>query len=167
MQSTDDVVDATHIVGFESTLGHVCKGRFQGGGRFAHETVSVRDLLQLKPAELFHFHAYLERQPPSNGFIEQCRYSTLPSPGYSMWIPWNGGWIPWNGGWIPYFWWMDSMEWGMDSIPFPGGFHTFSRWIPYLFQVDSIPFPGGFHTFFRWIPYYFHMESRWNKFLAS
>ena len=71
--------------------------------------------------------------------------STLPSPGYSMWNPWNGGWIPWNGGWIPYFWWMDSMEWGMDSIPFPGGFHTFSRWIPY----------------------YFHMESRWNKFLAS
>ena len=50
-------------------------------------------------------------------------FSTLPSPGYSMWNPWNGGWnpwnggwIPWNGGWIPYFWWMDSMEWWMDFM---------------------------------------------------
>ena len=30
------------------------------------------------------------------------RDSTLPSPGYSMWNPWNGGWNPWNGGWIPW-----------------------------------------------------------------
>ena len=35
-------------------------------------------------------------------------------------------------------WWMDSMEWWMDSIYFPDGFHAFSRWIPYLFQLDSI-----------------------------
>ena len=40
-------------------------------------------------------------------------------------------------------WGMDSMEWGMDSIPFPGGFHTFSRWIPYFFQMDSILLPYG------------------------
>ena len=86
-----------------------------------------------------------------------------------MWNPWKGGWtadIPWNGG-------MDSMEWGMDSIllvdgfhgmgdgfhgmgdGFHGmgdGFHTFSRWIPYLFQMDSIPFPDGFHTISIWNP---------------
>ena len=41
--------------------------------------------------------------------------STLPSPGYSMWNPWNGGWIPWNGGWIP---------WNGGWIPWNGG------WIP-------------------------------------
>jgi len=36
--------------------------------------------------------------------------STLPSPGYSIWNPWNGGWRL-----------MDSMEWLME---FPDGFHT-------------------------------------------
>ena len=70
--------------------------------------------------------------------------STLLSPGYSMWNPWNGGWtaeIPDGfhgmvdefytfGRWILYFWWMDSMEWGIDSIPFPDGFHTISIWNP-------------------------------------
>ena len=38
--------------------------------------------------------------------LQSCKVakvsSTLPSPGYSMWNPWNGGWIPWNGGWIPW-----------------------------------------------------------------
>ena len=34
--------------------------------------------------------------------ISEAHSSTLPSPGYSMWNPWNGGWIPWNGGWIPW-----------------------------------------------------------------
>ena len=54
-------------------------------------------------------------------------------------------------------WWMDSM--GMDSIllvdGFHGmgdGFHTFSRWIPYLFQMDSLLFSDGFHTFSIWNP---------------
>ena len=54
--------------------------------------------------------------------------STLPCPGYSMWNPWKGGWtaeIP--GGFH-----------GMVD-----GFHGFSTWIPYLFQLDSIPFPYG------------------------
>ena len=46
---------------------------------------------------------------------------------------------------LPGLFHVESMDWGMDSIPFP----------------------GGFHNFFRWIPYYFHMESRWNKFLAT
>ena len=60
----------------------------------------------------------------------QCWWqgSTLPSLGYSMWDPWNGGWtaeIP--GGFH-----------GMGD-----GFHTFSRWIPYFFQVDSILLPYG------------------------
>ena len=44
-------------------------------------------------------------------------------------------------------WGVESMEWGMDSILLVDGFHTFSKWIPYLFKMDSIPFPGGFHTF--------------------
>ena len=44
--------------------------------------------------------------------------STLPSPGYSIWNPWNGGWRL-----------MDSMEWLMDSM-----------WIPWNFQMDSILF---------------------------
>ncbi|KIK07131.1 hypothetical protein K443DRAFT_628579, partial [Laccaria amethystina LaAM-08-1] len=55
--------------------------------------------------------------------------STLPSPGYSIWNPWNVRLNPWN----------------IDSIPFSGGFHgvadgfhIFSRWIPYHFQ-------GGVH----------------------
>ena len=40
--------------------------------------------------------------PANNPSIYKLpRDSTLPSPGYSMWNPWNGGWIPWNGGWIP------------------------------------------------------------------
>ena len=68
--------------------------------------------------------------------VPASRISTLPSPGYSMWNPWNGGWIPWNGGWIPYLF-------QVDSIPFPDGFHTFSRWIPYFFQMDSILLPYG------------------------
>ena len=38
---------------------------------------------------------------------------------------------------------VDSMDWGMDSILFPDGFHTFSRWIPYFFQMDSILLPYG------------------------
>ena len=47
-------------------------------------------------------------------------------------------------------WGMDFMEWWMDSIllvdGFHGmgdGFHTFSRWIPYIFQMDSILLPYG------------------------
>ncbi|KIJ91489.1 hypothetical protein K443DRAFT_59503, partial [Laccaria amethystina LaAM-08-1] len=51
--------------------------------------------------------------------------STLPSPGYTIWNPWNRGWIPYGG--------IHGMSDGfqMDSISFPDGFHTFSRWIPY------------------------------------
>jgi len=39
--------------------------------------------------------------------------STLPSPGYSIWNPWNGGWRL------------------MDSMDFPDGFHGLFRWIPW------------------------------------
>ena len=35
-------------------------------------------------------------------------------------------------------WCMDSIEWWMDSMVFSHGFHTFSRWIPWNFQMDSI-----------------------------
>ena len=55
------------------------------------------------------------------GVVDREEGSTLPSPGNSMWNPWNGGWtadIP--GGFH-----------GMVD-----GFHTFSGWIPYLFQMD-------------------------------
>ena len=57
--------------------------------------------------------------------------STLPSPGYSMWNPWNGGWNPWNGGWDPwnggwnpYFWWMDSILLVDGFHGMGDGFHT-------------------------------------------
>jgi len=39
--------------------------------------------------------------------------STLPSLGYSIWNPWNGGWRQ-----------MDSMEFPDHSMDFPDGFHT-------------------------------------------
>ena len=53
----------------------------------------------------------------------------------------------------------NSMEWG-DGFHGMGdgfhgmgdGFHTFSRWIPYLFQMDSIFFLDGFHTISIWNP---------------
>jgi len=81
--------------------------------------------------------------------------STLPSPGYSMWNPWNGGWIQ-----------MDSMEWLMDSMDFPDGFHGLA---------------DGFHGISRWIPYgmsswnhnstliltILRVESIWNEFMES
>ena len=63
--------------------------------------------------------------------------STLPSPGYSMWNPWNGGW--------------------MDSIVLVDGFHG---------MVDGFhTFPDGFHTFFRWIPWSFQVDSIWTEFM--
>ena len=40
-------------------------------------------------------------------------------------------------------WGVDSMEWRMDSILFSDGSHTFSRWIPYFFQMDVILLPYG------------------------
>ena len=49
--------------------------------------------------------------------------STLPSPGYSMWNPWNGGWtaeIP--GG---FHGMVDGFHGMVD------GFHTFGGWIPW------------------------------------
>ena len=71
---------------------------------------------------------YVEISKPLND-------STLPSPGYSMWNPWKGDGL---------------QKFQMDSIllvdGFHGmgdGFHTSSRWIPYLFQLDSILFPYG------------------------
>jgi hypothetical protein len=58
--------------------------------------------------------------------------STLPSPGYSIWNPWNGGWNPWNVRWIP--WNVRWIPWNVRWIPWN------VRWIPWNFQVDSIPF---------------------------
>ena len=55
-------------------------------------------------------------------------YSTLPSLGYSIWNPWNGGWRL-----------MDSMEWLMDSMNFPDGFHI----IPWNFQIIPLQSPIG------------------------
>ena len=55
--------------------------------------------------------------------------STLPSLGYSIWNPWNGGWRL------------------MDSMDFPDGFHI----IPWNFQI--IPWN------FQIIPWNFQMDS--------
>ena len=71
-------------------------------------------------------------------------FSTLPSPGYSMWNPWKGGWtaeIP--GG---FHGMVDGFH-GMGD-----GFHGFSTWIPYFFHMDSI---------------LFQMDSIWNEFMES
>ena len=85
--------------------------------------------------------------------------STLPSPGYSMWNPWNGGWIQMDSmEWLmdSMDWLMDSMDWLMDSMDFPDGFHGMA---------------DGFHGISRWIPYCFrggvHVESIWNEFMES
>jgi hypothetical protein len=82
-----------------------------------------------------------------NNFLVANNLSTLPSPVYSIWNPWNGGWNPWNVRWNP---------WNVRWIPWlSDGFHGFSRWIPYHFEVDSISVPDGFHTISR-------VESIWN-----
>ncbi|EDR01070.1 uncharacterized protein LACBIDRAFT_312553 [Laccaria bicolor S238N-H82] len=49
--------------------------------------------------------------------------NTLPSPGYSMWNPWNGGWT----AEIP-----DGFHGMVDGFHGMGdGFHTFGAWIPW------------------------------------
>ena len=78
--------------------------------------------------------------------------STLPSPGYSMWNPWNGGWIQ-----------MDSMEWLMDSMEFPDRFHT-------VFRVESMWNPYGMSSWNHnstLILTILRVESIWNEFMES
>ncbi|KIJ91487.1 hypothetical protein K443DRAFT_40279, partial [Laccaria amethystina LaAM-08-1] len=61
--------------------------------------------------------------------------STLPSPGYSIWNPWNEGLylprvIPWTS-WIPSGM---MMEWSWNSHGFdwiPYGMGAYPPWIPW------------------------------------
>ena len=71
------------------------------------------------------------RNPLPGENIMMPNSSTLPSLGYSIWNPWNGGWrlmdsmwIPWTGWWIPWTFQMDSMEFPDHSMEFPDGFRT-------------------------------------------
>ena len=73
--------------------------------------------------------------------------STLPSLGYSIWNPWNGGWRL-----------MDSMEFPDHSMDFPDGFHIIPwnfQIIPWNFQMDSILFKSD--SCHLKIPYKTHM----------